>query len=178
MTAYLIGVGVILLILAGGYWVWARRVEAEIAEGAGVELARLQRTDPELVEGVDAEKFHAVYRRVQFPRFPAYALACISTFLLATPVFFALLAGLAWALQESGIAPQPRDIVGHFQIGDGVAQMLHAPPETMQYYIQDVSGFFYFFGLLAAWTLVVIVFMRRYHQRAPGDLREEILRAR
>jgi len=53
-----------------------------------------------------------------------------------------------------------------------------APPEAALYYIEDLAGFYYFFGVIIVWLIIVAIFMRRYHSRRPGYLRDEILRAK
>jgi hypothetical protein len=53
-----------------------------------------------------------------------------------------------------------------------------APPEAAVYWIEDVSGFYFFFGVVLSWALIVFFFMRRFHARRPGHLRDEILTRR
>jgi len=162
-----------------GYLFWARKVRLEIAEGAEVEWARLSRVDPDLLEGLDEKGFAAIYERVHFPRMPGYTLSAVATFLLGAPVIHGLLAGVEALLTPAGAVGGPASVVGEFVVEDGVAKLVDdVPPEALQYYVQDISGFFYFFGLLIAWGGIFAWFMARYHRRTPGTLREEIIRAR
>jgi hypothetical protein len=179
MLGFFVGVVVILGVSFGLYILWARRVSAEIAEGGEVEWAQLQKNDPELVAGLAREEFDAIYRRVHFPRFPKYALACAAAFLVSLPVTLALLSGGIWAGEALGLLPAPAEFADRYLVEDGRMRVITAaPPEAAMYYARDLAGFYYFFGVLLAWIIIVTVFMRRYHARRPGYLREEILRAR
>lgn len=171
-----------LVILALGYgllWIWRRRIDAELAEGAGVELTGLRNSDPDLVEGIDEAQFAKIYHRTLFPRFPAYAFTAVAIFLIGTPVVLGLLnAGVVFGLKW-GIIPQPGIAATELYLGAGDASVVRkVNPETLSYILQGWSGFYYFFGLLAFWIGTLILVMRRYHGRTPGTLREEILRAR
>lgn len=183
MTSFLIGAAAVVAILAALYWRWAQRVDAEIAEGADAEWARINAQEPSLVEGVSREKFGEVYRRVNFPRFPKYALAIIAAFVVSLPVTFAALGLSVWAGERLGIIPPPAELVRYVPIGDGAAEAasekaIQCTAECRLALIESYAGFYYFFGVLAAWLIIVAVFMRRYHARRPGYLRDEILRAR
>lgn len=179
MTEFFIAAAVVLGACFGLYTLWARRVSAEIAEGGEVEWAQLQKNDPELIAGLTKEQFDAIYHRVNFPRFPKYALACAAAFLISLPVTLALLAGGVWAGEALGLLPAPAEFADRYLVEDGRMRVITAaPPEAAMYYARDLAGFYYFFGVLLAWIVIVTVFMRRYHTRRPGYLREEILRAR
>ncbi len=172
-----------VLVLLGLSWLayrfWAKGVDADIAAGAELEWERLSANDPELLKGMSKEKFLTVYRRVHFPRFPGYALACAGTFLASLPVTFALLAAGLWAGERLGLVPQPVDFADrYFMDGDRVRIFSAAPPEVASYYAQDLGGFYYFFGVVIAWIVIVTFFMRRYHARRPGYIRDEIIRSR
>lgn len=172
-----------VLVLLGLSWLayrfWAKKVDADIALGAELEWERLSAHDPELLKGMSKEKFLTVYRRVHFPRFPGYALACAGTFLASLPVTFALLAAGLWAGERLGLVPQPVEFADrYFMDGDRVRIFSAAPPEVASYYAQDLGGFYYFFGVVLVWILIVTFFMRRYHARRPGYIRDEIIRSR
>lgn len=179
MAWFLLGCAVIAASLGASYWRWARRTTAEIAEGADIEWSKLREVDPELIEGLDRKRFGAIYHRVHFPRFPGYALATVCAFIVSLPVSFgALAAGVATA-DVLGLTPGSVELADRFLVEDGKMRIVTAaPPEAAAYYVSDLAGFYYFFGVLASWLLIVWFFMRRYHARRPGYLREEILRAR
>ncbi|MEQ8750389.1 MAG: hypothetical protein RIC52_11475 [Amphiplicatus sp.] len=161
------------------YRFWAKRVDADIAVGAELEWERLSARDPELLNGMSKEKFLAVYRRVHFPRFPGYALACAGTFLASLPVTFALLAAGLLAGEKLGFAPQPAEIVRRVNLGEvQVMQSWQCGAECQLYIAEGYSGFYYFFGVVIVWILIVTFFMRRYHARRPGYIRDEIIRSR
>jgi hypothetical protein len=159
---------VVLLAAAWGlYWRWDKKIRAEVAEGAAIEWARLNNSEPEFLNGITEEKFREIYARVHTPRFPGYALAAITTFFVTLPVTFALLTGLMIGAQELGVFPEPVELADR-----------DAPPEAALYYIRDLAGFYYFFGMIIVWLVIVWFFMRRFHARRPGYLRDEIIRAR
>ncbi|PQA88049.1 hypothetical protein [Hyphococcus luteus] len=168
------------LLLAGGlYWRWRRKIAEEVAEGAEIEWAHFQKTEPEFLEGISEEKFREIYARVHTPRFPAYVLATFATFFLSLPVTFAILTGLLWAGQATGVVPQPVEMVQYVNLGDArVAESWQCGPECQLYIAEAFSGFYYFFGVIVAWLVIVWFFMRRYHKRRPGYLRDEIIRSR
>lgn len=167
-----------LIGLAGfAYWRWSKRVDAEILEGADIEWSRLQERETDLVAGLDRAGFAAIYRRVHFPRFPGYALAAAAGFVASLPLTFALLAAGALLMDRLGLAPSSVGLADRLLVEDGRMRFLkETPPEAAAYWIEDVSGFYYFFGVVLAWFLVVAVVMRRYHQRRPGYLKDELLR--
>jgi len=178
MEIFLVAIGVVAGLIALYVW-WARRLEAEIAEGAEFEWSRLQTADPEILDGLDRAQFDAIYRRVHFPRFPGYALACFTSFVVSLPVSFGLLVGGLAAADALGMTPESADIAKRFLVEDGRMRFIHAAPsEAALYFIRDLGGFYYFFGVLFIWLLIVAFFMRRYHARRPGYLRDEILRSR
>lgn len=179
MHWFFVDIAVAVAILWGLYWLWARRIEAEIAEGAAIEWEKLQTHDKALIDGLDRPKFDEIYRRVHFPRAPRYALAAFSCFLLSLPAIFGLLAAGLLIADRFGVSPAPAELANRYLIdGDGMRIITAAPPEAALYWIRDLGGFYYFFGVLAAWLAIVAFFTRRYHARRPGHLRDEILRAR
>lgn len=179
MLWFFVDIAVVVAVLWGLYWLWVRRIDAEIAEGAAVEWEKLQEQDKALVEGLDRAIFDAIYRRVHFPRGPGYALSALSCFLISLPVTFGLLAAGLLIADRFGFSPAPSDIAQRYLVeGESMRFITAAPPETALYWIRDLGGFYYFFGVLAVWLLIVAFFTRRYHARRPGYLRDEILSAR
>jgi hypothetical protein len=178
ITFFIAGLA-LLALLGGAYLFWARRIDAEIREGAEVEWARLVAGEPDLVAGFDLERFAAVYRRVHFPRFPAYGLAALALFLASLPVTLGALAAGAYAAERLGLTPNSVGLAERYLVEDGRMRIVTAaPPEAAAYWIGDLGGFYYFFGVVLAWMLVVALAMRRYHARRPGHLRDELIRAR
>ncbi len=170
----------VLLALAGGlYWRWKKKIAEEIAEGAAIEWAMYQKNEPDFLEGMSEEKFREIYARVHTPRFPGYALAAVAAFFISLPVTFAVLNIGLWAASATGLLPEPVDVADRVFIEDGRLVMFKdTPPEAALYYIRDLAGFYYFFGVIASWLLIVWFFMRRFHSRRPGYMRDEIIRSR
>lgn len=169
-----------LLAAAGGlYWRWRKKIEAEIVEGAAIEWAHFQNNEPEFIKAVSEEKFREVYARVHTPRFPGYALAAVTTFFATLPVTFGVLTALLWGAGKTGVLPAPVEVADRLLLEDGNVRFFKdAPPEAALYYIEDLAGFYYFFGVLLVWLAIVAFFMRRFHARRPGYMRDEIIRAR
>ncbi len=179
MIGFFVFVAFALAVAAGAYWWWRRKIAAEVAEGAAIEWAHYRKTDPEFLEGVSEEKFREVYARVHTPRFPGYALAMAVTFFASLPVTFAALVLFLMIGEKLGLAPAPIEIVQAVNLGEAKS------PESWQCNTQcqlqvaaSYAGFYYFFGMLASWLLIVAFFMRRFHARRPGYIRDEIIRAR
>jgi len=168
--AALVGAGVL-------YWRWARAVRAEIAEAAASEFERLSVQEPALVEGYDAARFAEVFARVHFPRFPAYALASVAAFLVALPFTFALMGAALRLLQASGFYGDPGAIADGIDFG-GDPATVSRNREVVLYLIETYSGAIYLFGVLGLWLVIVYVAMKRYHERRPGYLRDELARNR
>ncbi len=173
----------LLMVLAGAValatlwfiW-WVRRTEADIDESAAYEWNRLKTADPDLIDGLDEEKFHAIFRRVHFPRFPKYALAIAAAFVAALPITFGLLAAAAWGLDSIGVSADARQIARSIPVEGSIAGVSRDDQETIAlYYVQDVVKFYYYFGLIFVWLAIVFFAMRRFHLRRPGYLRDEIL---
>ncbi len=169
-----------LLALAGGlYWRWRVKIAEEVAEGAAIEWAHLQKHEPEFLEGITEEKFREVYARVHTPRFPKYALGAIASFFVSLPVTFAALSIGLWAASAAGFIPEPVDVADRVFVEDGKLIIFkETPPEAALYYVRDLAGFYYFFGVMAAWLVIVWFFTRRFHARRPGYLRDELIRAK
>ncbi|MEZ5894599.1 MAG: hypothetical protein R3C58_15810 [Parvularculaceae bacterium] len=179
MLNFFIAVFVALAVLGGLYWLWRRKIDAEVAEGAAHEWALFQKNEPAFVAGMSEEKFRKVYARVHTPRFPAYALAAIATFLLSLPVTFALLSAVAWGADMLGFLPEPLEIVRYVHLGEISEPAAGRCNQECQLQLaESFSGFYYFFGVIAMWLTVVFFFTRRFHARRPGYLRDEIIRAR
>lgn len=179
MLWFFLVVAAALAALGGFYWRWRKRVEEDIAEGAAVEWAYYQNSEPEFLKGMSEEKFREVYARVHRPRFPGYALAAIATFFASLPLTFGALTALLWAGEKAGVFPAPVEVADRLLLDDGKVRFFaDAPPETALYYIEDLAGFYYFFGVLIVWLIIVAFYMRRFHARRPGYMRDEIIRAR
>lgn len=177
ILAGLIAIGVI-------YWRWREKIKADIAEGSAIDWAHFQKNEPEFLENTSEEQFREVYARVHTPRFPGYALATFATFFVSLPVTFAVLSALLIGLQAVGAIPEPVEIVEQMSLEGGEFKILgktideKSRYEMALYYVGDMAGFYYFFGVLVVWLFVVAFFMRRYHSRRPGYLRDEIIRSR
>lgn len=165
------------VVLAGlFYWRWEKKTDADLAEGAAEEFARLKVSDPALVDGVDDAVFRRIYRRVHFPRFPKYALAIFAAFVAALPLAFGVLAAIAWGLDSIGMSADAQAIARSVPVEGSIAGVSRDDQETIAlYYVQDVVKFYYYFGLIFVWLAIVYVAMRRFHRTRPGYLRDEIL---
>ena len=174
------GIIAALLLAAGGlYWRWSKQVAEEVAEGASLEWAYFQKSEPDFIAGVSEEKFHEIYAKVHTPRFPGYALAMGATFFVSLPVTFAVLASLSYLGGRLGVFPEPVEIIRAVPIGETTAvQSWQCDSQCWLRIADNFAGFYYFFGVLIVWLLIVAFFMRRFHTRRPGYLRDEIIRAR
>lgn len=166
--------------LAGtALWFWRRRVMADIAVGAPSAFDLLHRQNPALLKGLDRDRFAAIYLRTEMPRLPVTMFGIVTVFLLATPLYLALLSGLAHIATVVGIIPSPLEFADQLTLGrDGIGLAPRFSPEAIAYIAQDWAGFYYFFGLLGFWILTGYVGLSVHHRRTPGTLREEIIRAR
>ena len=179
MGGFLVIIAVVLALCWGGYFYWRRKIDAEIAEGAEIEWAHFQKHEPEFVKGYSKEKFFAVFDRVNRPRFPTYALAAFSTFLATLPISFGALVVVLWIAEKLGMTPAPVETAERFFLQDGeMIFFKDTPPEAALYYARDLGGFYYFFGVLFVWLVIVAIFMHRFHKTRPGYLRDEIIRSR
>jgi hypothetical protein len=169
-----------LLALAGGlYWLWLKKIATEVAEGAAYEWAFMQKHEPEFLAGISEELFRKIYARIHTPRFPGYALVATGTFFATMPLTLGLLSLGAWAAEKVGFLPEPVEIVRYVRLGGSKATESWQCDTTCQLQIaESFAGFYYFFGIIAVWLVIVWLFMRRFHARRPGLLRDEIIRAR
>lgn len=179
MAGFFLGLAAAGAIIGALYWRWRRGVDADIAQGAEVTYARYKENEPEFVEGLTEAEFRAVYDRVERPRFPDYALGALLTFAAALPLSFGLLSAGLRLMDRMGATPDTDRTAERLLIRDGkLIFFSDAPPEAASYYLRDLAGFYYFFGVLVIWLVIVAFFMRRYHMRRPGYLRDEIIRAK
>jgi len=179
MLWFFLIVAVILVALVALYRRWRKKIDAEIAEGAAVEWTYMLDHEREFVEGMSEEQFRKVYARVHRPRFPGYALAALATFFAALPVAFVALTLALKGAEQLGVVPEPIDVADRLLIEDGALVFFRdTPPDAALYYLRDLSGFYYFFGVLIIWLFIVWFYMRRYHRRRPGYLRDELIRER
>ncbi len=184
MTGFYLAVMAALAVAAALYWRWRKAIDEEIAEGAGIEWAHFQKHEPEFLEGLSEDAFRAVYRRVHAPRFPGYVLAAAATFFVSLPVTLALLSAILWGAAKVGAIPEPAEVVEQMSLeGDSIRLLgkdidAQTRYDMALYYIGDLAGFYYFFGVIVVWLAIVAFYTRRYHARRPGYLRDEIIRSR
>lgn len=125
----------------------------QAAEGARLEWAR-RVAEGERPAGVDEAKFARIFQRVHGPRAQVYILLALGGAIAVTPLAFSLL-GLGWRLVWIATG-KPESYA------DGTL----------------IWQFFLFFGVIACWAGVAALFARRYHAKRPGDLDQELARAR
>ncbi|WP_425410670.1 hypothetical protein [Hyphococcus sp.] len=179
MLGFFLTILIVLGLLGALYWRWRRGIEEEIAEGAGIEWEHFQKHEPEFLKGMSESQFRDIYKRVHEPRFPGYALSALATFLLTLPVTLIALAGLQRLGQKLGVLPQPVEMVRYVNLGEvRLTQAWECGAECQLYVAEAFAGFYYFFGVLITWLLIVAFYMRRFHHRRPGYLRDEIIRSR
>jgi len=179
MISFFVFIIVVLAAASGAFWRWQKKVKAEIDEGAAFEWAHFQKVEPDFVVGLNEEEFRGIYARVHTPRFPGYALAAFATFLVSLPVIFIALTLTLWGAQKAGLTPEPAEVADRLLLEDGEVRFFkQTPPEAALYYVEDLAGFYYFFGVLVVWLLIVAFYMHRYHKHRPGYLRDEIIRIR
>lgn len=179
MVLFFLIVAAVMAVLGVFYWRWRKTIEEEIVEGSSIEWDFFQKNEPEFLEGVSKEQFREVYARVHTPRFPGYAFAAIATFFASLPVTLGSLTALLWGAQRLGVFPEPTEVADRLLLDNGEVRFFRqAPPEAALYYIEDLAGFYYFFGVLIVWLVIVAFYMRRFHARRPGYLRDEIIRSR
>lgn len=176
---------IFLVVIAGGvFWYWKHRTDAQIRDASDYEWEFFQKNEPEFVAHLDQESFHKVFNRAHFPRFPVYAFACLSTFLLALPVILGVLTFGMWGLDKLGLIVEPADVTRQLRLDpDSLSLITKSVSEVDLYqglmqYVGALGGFYYFFGVLIMWLLIVFLFTRHYHKNRPGYLRDEIIRAR
>ncbi|MEO1150594.1 MAG: hypothetical protein AAFW83_06330 [Pseudomonadota bacterium] len=174
-----------LVTLAGGaFYYWVRRTHAQMRDAADYEWAFLQKNDPALIDHLEQPAFQKIFFRTHYPRFPVYAFACVATFLISLPVTLGLLALGMWGLDQHGLIVEPGDVTSQLRLDpDSLALITRSVSEVdlyqgMMHYVGALGGFYYFFGVLLMWLLIVFAFTRHYHKNRPGYLRDEIIRAR
>jgi len=75
--------------------------------------------------------------------------------------------------------PAPVEIAKRIPIGEArTVNISGCTAECQIYLAEGFGGFFFFFAILAIWLAIFAFFMRRYHSRRPGFLRDEIIRNR
>ncbi|GEM_PF-1152126 len=172
---------IILLLLSallyGPYWLWKRKTEAEIAEGAKYEYQRLVEAKADMVRDISEQEFYALYYKTEIPRYPGYMIAASISFLLSIPLLLVILAAGQWAMNKWLDNTIPEIYLNQFVFGEnGFSPLARIEPEALHFILNDWAGFYYFFGFLIAWGLVFAFFMKRYHENTPALLREEIIR--
>ncbi len=179
MLWYFVFVAVFLVVAGGLYWRWSEDIKEEVAEVSSIEWAQYQKNEPEFLKGMTEEQFRETYARVHTPRFPRYALGAIATFLVSLPLTFGMLTLSLWGADKLGMLPVPVEVADHLLLDEGKVRFFKdAPPEAALYYLEDLAGFYYFFGIIVIWLIIVAVFMHRYHGNRPGYMRDEIVRSR
>ena len=167
-------------LLWAAYWYWKRRNEAQLREASDLDYDSFVKNEPEFVAHLDRDGFYRVFHRTHFPRYPKYWLYVLGAFLVSLPATFASLSAFLWVGLQLGFIPKAADFADRYLIDsqDNVRVVSNAPPETAVYYAQDLAGFYFFFGLIAVWLIIVTVFLRHYHKNRPGYLRDEIIRSK
>ena len=105
-------------------------------------------------ERLTREAYIAVYTKVNTPRFPKYAAAAIASIgILTVPAFLLIQAGLYWNWVANKYSQvfEPSYLVWQFSI---------------------------YFSIIALWALIIGLFTRLYHKRAPGLMRDALIKAR
>jgi hypothetical protein len=179
MLTYLLLAFVLLGLSGAAYWLWRRRINADLQAGAQAEFERLEHADPALLQGLDLPRFSEIYARTNEPRFPGYALLAFAIFVLSAPFVLGIVDGTFYLAARGGLLAQPGEVATNLYIGSDSASVIRrVSPETFSYVMQGWSGLLYFLVLLGLWLVIGFVLMRRYHRRTPGTLREEVLRSR
>ena len=184
MGSYFLFVFALLGVAGILFWRWRKKIDAELAEGAGIEWDLFQEREPEFLGPLTRERFNAVFARVHTPRFPGYAFAAMATFFLSLPVTLALLTAILLGAERFGVTPEPIEVADKIYLrGDDITVLGKTLDEQTRremalHYASDLAGFYYFFGVLVMWGVIVAVFTRRFHARRPGFLRDEIILAR
>lgn len=179
MIGFLFVFACLIAAASGGYFYWAKRVRGQIAEGAKIAFQRYQDKEPAFVDGITLTEFEAAYHKAKFPRFPKYFLVAMALFAVALPAVFGVLSGIIWIGEQAGMIAEPAELAKYVPIGEAQTTIGQAEREEVALYLaKDFAGFYYFFGVIFAWMGIVTLVMRRYHQRRPGDVREEVIRVR
>lgn len=179
MITYYLVLLVIFGVWYGGYRLWRRHIDEDVREGAAFEFERLERQEPALLQDLKLPGFTAIYSKVETPRAPAYTLVATAVFFISAPFVLAITAITLQMMERTGIIPQPAEAAQRLKLqGDGIKIVASADLDALQYILIGWGGFFFFFSLLFFWAGAFYVTMRRYHNRRPGSLRDEILRTR
>ena len=100
-------------------------------------------------------------------------------FFVSLPLTLGFLGLVHWVGAKIGLLPEPLQVVRYIQLGEvEETEAWKCNAECQLYVAEAFAGFYYFFGVIAVWLAVVAFFMRRYHSRRPGYLRDELIRAR
>ncbi len=109
------------------------------------------------------------YRRAYAPRREAYIATTLAIITLMTPVVLALLSAILYGLWKMDQADgKATEVIVR---GKNIGGLTYEPGNM-------VFGFISFFGILALWTAIAWLAVRRYYRHAPGSLRDEIIRER
>ncbi|NJK44569.1 MAG: hypothetical protein HC933_10045 [Pleurocapsa sp. SU_196_0] len=91
---------------------------------------------------------------------------------------FGLLAAGLLIADRFGVSPTPADLAERYLIeGDSMRIITAAPPEAALYWLQDLGGFYYFFGVLAVWLVIVAFSRAAIMQKAGPPARRDHPRA-
>jgi len=184
MLGFFVKILALVTIASGIVWYWKRRTDAQIRDASDYEWAFLQKSDPDLIAHLNEDSFHTVFRHTHFPRFPVYAFACLATFLISLPITLAILGFGMWGLDRMGLIVEPADVTSQLRLDPGSLSLITKSVsevdlyQGLMQYVGALGGFYYFFGVLIMWLVIVFLFTRHYHKNRPGYLREEILRSR
>ena len=179
MLVFFFQIAFVYIVVLGVFWIWHQHAEKQVREASDVEWDIYLKKEPDFVDHLNRESFYLVFRKTHFPRFLGYVIACIGTFLGALPIIFAGLYGGVYVGSKLGWIPNSSDIANRFLIeGDRMRLITDAPSNTALYLVENAGGFYYFFGVIFSWLLIVAFFTRHYHVRRPGYLRDEIIRSR
>jgi len=179
MVSFLVWVGAFYAAAVGIYFFWRANTLKQMRQASDYEWDIYIKNEPDFVDHLNRESFFTVFRRTHFPRFPGYALACLGMFFLMLPVIFIILYCGVWIGTGLGLIPKASDIANDLIVrGENIQVISNVPDEALLYFAENLGGFYYFFGVLFSWVLVVTLFTRHYHKNRPGYLRDEIIRAR
>ncbi|MEL6370590.1 MAG: hypothetical protein AAFY84_02885 [Pseudomonadota bacterium] len=174
---------VLIAVLAGAcglYWRWSQKISEELLEGAEIAWDRYWEAEPEFLGDLTKQEFQAVYSKVNFPRFPKYVLGCLIAFVAALPIVFGILGLTVWIGDQTGLFAKPDQIAQYVPLsGFNHKSITEQQKQEMALYLaRDFAGFYYFFGVIAAWLVTVALFARHFYRHRPGYLRDELIRTR
>ncbi|HHL43606.1 MAG TPA: hypothetical protein ENJ42_08315 [Hellea balneolensis] len=145
----IIGVAVIAAIYGVRAWLGYRRLERDADEDWEYRASEGM-TD----RNTTKEEYISAFKRVHAPRAQLYmAMGLVSILLLTIPAFGLINYALYWVWRLSGEnrAFEPGYLVWQFSI---------------------------FFFIILLWALIGAFFARAYHRKAPGSMRDELLKQR